>query len=142
LYGKDFAKIQHAGVQLLRDRRCTHRLLHAPYNVISSNIKKICQAVTFAVVGISVECYNEIKLDEDMPNDWNDIDFCIRARKGGWKVVYDADALAIHLETATRKEFKETLNSIGKELFIKRHEDLLKKQISYADLRDNECFGY
>lgn len=134
-----FTTIQHGGVQLVKDRRCTHRLYRMPSNIMSSNIIKECQAVTFAVVAIDGKCYQEIKLDEEFALDYGDIDFCIRASQKGWKIIYDANALAFHCESITRKD---EMDYKSKNVFRERYEKLLDRQITYNELHELEKRGF
>jgi GT2 family glycosyltransferase len=40
--------------------------------------------------------------DPDCELDWGDVDFCLRARKAGYRVRFVAEATAVHLEGSTR----------------------------------------
>lgn len=118
-------KIQHAGVVLMKDVRCYHRLLRKKACKLSVSYPKLIDAVTFAFVAIKTECYKEVKLDKEYPNDLNDIDFCVRARQKGWNIVYNPLSTALHLETATRKEFDMTQDSVHKQKFADQYKSLL-----------------
>jgi hypothetical protein len=40
-------------------------------------------------------------LDEAFPVCYNDVDFCLRVRQRGWRVVFTPDAVVCHLESAS-----------------------------------------
>jgi len=40
--------------------------------------------------------------DENLPNNFNDVDFCLRLRERGWQIVWTPYADLIHQESASR----------------------------------------
>ena len=114
-------KIQHAGVQLVSDLMCTHTYRNAKESKLAVSYFRECDAVTFGLVAIDSECYESIKLDEGLPNSFNDIDYCMKAKKKGWRIVYNPLAQAIHLETATRNELKIKYDDAGTKIFRDRY---------------------
>jgi GT2 family glycosyltransferase len=134
-------EIQHAGVILIRDYGCTHINRKALSNKISVNVPKIMDCVTFAFVAIDVECYESVRMDEDLPVEFNDMDFCLRAKTKGWNTLFFPPVLAMHLETATRK--KLSLIGIEKDskLFSLRYKDLFKNSMNYYEMRGLERLG-
>ena len=133
--------IQHASVILLKDVFCTHIHRMSPAGKHCVNILKEVDAVTFAFVAIDTDCFNEVTLDEELNNEFNDIDFCIRAKAKGWKIVYNPFSIAIHYESITRREFDILIEPENRKLFKARHLDLLNKQISLDDMRRLEASG-
>lgn len=95
--------IQHAGVRL--DRRLT--AYHVGRKKTDSEINDCFDTdccVTFALVAIDVDKYKELGgMDEMLPYDFNDIDYCLRCKERGWTVLYNPQAKAIHRESETRK---------------------------------------
>jgi len=95
--------LQHAGVKI--DRRLGaihpgrgHLDTKASENFDTEN------CVTFALVAIDVAKYRELGgMDENLPYDFNDIDYCLRCKEVGYKVLYNPMAKAIHHESVTRK---------------------------------------
>jgi GT2 family glycosyltransferase len=134
-------EIQHAGVILIRDYGCTHINRKALSNKISVNVPKIMDCVTFAFVAIDAECYESVRMDEDLPVEFNDMDFCLRAKTKGWNTLFFPPALAMHLETATRK--KLSLIGIEKDskLFSLRYNEIFKNSMNYYEMRGLERLG-
>jgi GT2 family glycosyltransferase len=69
---------------------------------------KLCSAreisaVTGACLAVERTKFNAVRgFDENLPEDLNDIDFCMRLGRRGWKTVYEPAAVLIHKESATR----------------------------------------
>jgi len=141
-FERDVLKIQHGGVSILKDRLCTHSYRDYPDGHIAANYIRECLAVTFAFVAFDVECYQNILLDESILVEFNDIDFCLRAYKKGWKIYYNPYARAFHAESSTRKP----LNLIGTPgdgtIFRERHQDIFQKQMMYRELLQLEATGF
>lgn len=57
-------------------------------------------------------------LDEAYPFGLEDIDFCLRARQNGWRVVCDSSVDSLHFEAATPGRSK--LDRSSRQLFMKR----------------------
>ena len=61
-------------------------------------------AVTGACLGIRAELFRRLGgFDADFPNNYNDVDLCLRVREKGYRVVYEPGALLRHYEGQTRK---------------------------------------
>ena len=65
------------------------------------------------------------------PAYWEDTDLCFRARKDGWRVVYEPEARVVHLEGATagmpgRKSLSQSLQERNKPKFMARWGEALK----------------
>ena len=69
--------------------------------------------VTFAAAYITRECWDDLGgLDEAMfPFGYEDVDFCLRARKRGWKVYYCAECRLIHKEHATQRKYLKQMKA-------------------------------
>jgi GT2 family glycosyltransferase/tetratricopeptide (TPR) repeat protein/glycosyltransferase involved in cell wall biosynthesis len=71
-------------------------------------------------------------LDETFsPAYWEDTDLCFRARKAGWRVVYEPESRVVHLEGATagmpgRKSLSQSLQERNKPKFMARWSEVLK----------------
>ena len=62
-----------------------------------------CSAVTAACMMTRRDVFNELGgFDEGMRLGWNDVDYCLRARRAGYSVVYSPAAVLRHDESATR----------------------------------------
>jgi O-antigen biosynthesis protein len=61
-------------------------------------------AVTGACLGIRAELFRRLGgFNADFPNNYNDVDLCLRVREKGYRVVYEPGALLRHYEGQTRK---------------------------------------
>lgn len=93
-------------------------------------------AVTAACLVTRKEVYDQLGgLDTDFAVAFNDIDYCLRARKRGWKVVYDPHAEMVHHESASRgrdrtPEQKARLSS-EKARLMTRHADFIAHDPAY-----------
>ena len=60
-------------------------------------------AVTGACLAISRSLFGELGgFDDRFPENYNDVDLCLRARAAGWRVIYEAGAILRHREATTR----------------------------------------
>lgn len=132
--------LQHAGVvvglggtagHIFRGQKSddTH-YMHRPM------LRQEYSAVTAACLVTRKEVYEQLGgLDTDFAVAFNDIDYCLRARKHGWKVVYDPHAEMAHHESASRgrdrtPEQKARLSS-EKARLINRHADFIAHDPAY-----------
>lgn len=100
--------IQHAGGILLTGERYDH--LHRNKKGDYPKAGLICdvESVTGALMLIKREVFNEIGLlSEDYLLSYEDVDYCLRARQAGWRVVYCGQAAAVHDEGSTRGKIRE-----------------------------------
>ena len=92
--------IQHAGMGL-KDKTV---ILYGRGKPDSKefNIAKEIDYVTFACVLLRKEMISEIGLlDEQFEFFFEDMDYCMRARKAGWKVFYEPKSVVYHHESST-----------------------------------------
>lgn len=132
--------LQHAGVvvglggtagHIFRgQKRGDTHYMHRPM------LRQELSAVTAACLVTRREVYEQLGgLDTDFAVAFNDIDYCLRARKHGWKVVYDPHAELIHHESASRgrdrtPQQKARLSS-EKARLINRHADFIAHDPAY-----------
>lgn len=133
--------LQHAGVivglggtagHIFRgqQRGDTH-YMHRPM------LRQEFSAVTAACLLTRKEVYDQLEgLDTGFAVAFNDIDYCLRARKGGWKVVYDPHVEMVHHESASRgrdrtPEQRARLSS-EKARLINRHADFIAHDPAYS----------
>jgi GT2 family glycosyltransferase/2-polyprenyl-3-methyl-5-hydroxy-6-metoxy-1,4-benzoquinol methylase len=103
-------RIQHAGVILGWDGVAGH--VHRLSDRMASghggrlHLPQTLSAVTAACMVIRREAWAAVGgLDEEhLPIAFNDVDFCLRVREAGWRVVWSPYAELIHHESATRGE--------------------------------------
>lgn len=89
-------------------------------------------AVTAACLMMKREVFEQIQgLDEKLVVAFNDVDFCLRAGKAGWLVVYDPYVEMYHFESKTRgyedTEEKKQRFEREKEFLCARWERMLKE---------------
>ncbi len=78
------------------------------------------------------------------PAYWEDTDLCFRARKDGWRVVYEPDARVVHLEGATagmpsRRSLSQSLQQRNKPKFMARWgEELKSRRRNVFDVRPKD----
>jgi hypothetical protein len=52
----------------------------------------------------------------------------------GWEILYNPTAVALHLETATRRKFSGLDDFPSRKKFREDHKDILKKQMNVMEL--------
>ena len=97
--------VQHAGVAIgIMDgaghpHRGTFDDNFWPWSLHTRNVS----AVTGACLAMRREIFQELGgFDPCFPNNYNDIDLCLRARRQGYQVIYEPAALLRHQESKTR----------------------------------------
>lgn len=102
IYGNGM--VQHEGVILGLADLCEHsgRLRPAgdpgPHGI--GLVSRQVSAVTAACMLVRASLYRDIGgMDEGFAIALNDVDFCLRARQAGWRIVYCAEALLMHYES-------------------------------------------
>ena len=99
--------LQHGGVALGTRGACVHigrntsqAVPHWPW----LNFTRDVSAVTGACLAIRTEVFLRLGgFDEIFPVNYNDLDLCLRARKAGYRVIYEAGAILRHYECQTRR---------------------------------------
>lgn len=132
--------LQHAGVVLGLNGSAGHifRGQHRddPNYMYRSMLTQELSAVTAACLVTRRDVYQALGgLDVQYAVAFNDIDYCLRARKSGWKVVYHPAAELIHHESASRgrdrTKTKQNRLKFEKELLISRHADFIENDPAY-----------
>ena len=99
--------VQHGGV-VLAGGNITHAYQHFPgadrgYFDALFQIRNVA-AVTAACLMVKREVFAQAGgFDEALPLNYNDVDFCLRVRELGYRVVWTPYAVLRHYESATRK---------------------------------------
>ena len=72
-----------------------------PLNVL--NYRRECLAVTGAVLATRRQVFDEMGgFDEAFPEDYNDVDYCLRVRKAGYACLIEPAARLVHQESRSR----------------------------------------
>lgn len=130
-------RIQHAGCFITDNRGYTrHAFQYMPDNNETysglSLVVRNCSFVTFACAMIRKELFFQLgQLDERLDVEYNDTDFCLRAIKSGYRVVYTPFATLIHKDSRTRSSVKMVKISRNIELFHDRWRDLIESGDPY-----------
>lgn len=112
--------IQHAGVVLNAKRLCQHAHYNWPDDALGyqGRIRRLQEfsAVTAALMLVRRDAFEAVGgFDEQFPDDYNDIDLCLRLRDAGFAIVYQPHVQATHWEGRTR-----TAKETGKDVFVSR----------------------
>jgi GT2 family glycosyltransferase len=92
-------RIQHAGMSISYIARNIGR---GEEDCNQYNYIKEVDGVTFALVLIKNKVINNVGfLDENFHMGYEDVDYCLRVRKEGYKIIYDGNVNNVHLEGYT-----------------------------------------
>jgi GT2 family glycosyltransferase len=102
-------RLQHAGVTIL-DGIPGHPFYGYPEDhpgyFFSSVLPRNYSAVTGACLMTKAEVFRSVNgFDESFASNFNDVDYCLRVRQKGWRVVCNPHVRLIHHETATKSAF-------------------------------------
>lgn len=101
-------RLQHGGVVLGLNGVASHAFHRFPPQPIARMnrtfvLAQNTAAVTAACMVTRKTIFADLGgFDENLPGNFNDVDFCLRLRERGWLVVWTAYANLIHHESATR----------------------------------------
>jgi GT2 family glycosyltransferase len=97
--------IQHMGIALGYTGVAGHPGRgNTPAEILPSSCYEV-SGVTFACAVVSKTKFQEIGgLDESFPFGYNDVDFCVRSAKAGYKNIICLEARSTHSESQTRKK--------------------------------------
>ena len=99
-------RTQHAGVIAAGADGPTHRLYDRPADADDghgpADVVRDLSAVTAAVMASRLDVVRRAGgFDPAFPRDYNDVDFCLRVRAAGFRVVYTPFALLYHFERSS-----------------------------------------
>lgn len=99
--------IQHAGVILGMSGLADQVFVGLPRDAIGysnrPNLQQDLSAVTAACLMVKRSVYEEIGgMEEQLKVEFNDVDFCLKARKAGYLVVYEPNVQLYHYESKSR----------------------------------------
>lgn len=138
-------KIQHRGIAFKEEDGFIK-----PYNLGSnepfdskSNIEKDKAAVTAAAILVEKDKYWQVNgMDESYNYGYEDVDFCLKLLKKGYRNVYCPKALLFHYEFGTQEKNKsrevKKRRLKNRKLFAKKWNLWLKKQL-FFDKLNNTC---
>jgi GT2 family glycosyltransferase len=120
-------RVEHAGAVLGLKRLVGHPLRGLPPGLwdylYSSQDTRNCSAVSGACLMVRKTLFDRVGgFDEGFPDVYNDIDFCLRIREAGYRIVWTPDAELYHDEPFSRN----SLNGRQAKSFKRRWGELLK----------------
>ncbi len=102
--------VQHAGIVVGPGVRAAH--LCSGRLVPGARLQGLA-AVTGACLAVRRAVFDQLGgLNEALPVTWNDIDFCLRLREHGLRVLLARDAVLMHAESATRSADADPENQL------------------------------
>src|ERR1017187_7657602 len=128
LYYKD-ARLQHGGMVLDKNDNCLHLYRFAdpgePGYMAQLALTRDVSSVTGACMAVRKQVFVELGGFEaqHLKVTWSDVDFCLRARKHKYRVVWTPFAELQHLECATRG-FDTTPERIGR---FRKEQDYMRR---------------
>ncbi len=99
--------IQHAGVTVGLGGVAGHPLVgfsaESPHYFGITGVVRNCSAVTAACMLVRRDVFERVGgFDENMPVGFNDVDFCMRVLRAGYRIVWTPFAVLYHHESASR----------------------------------------
>jgi O-antigen biosynthesis protein len=97
--------LQHEGIVMGRAVPAANLVFDNPEIRIDGLLRctRDVSAVTGACCITRRAAWAEINgLDESLPVDYNDVDYCLRLRRAGWRILYTPHVTVIHAESASR----------------------------------------
>ena len=112
--------IQHAGVISTARRLAFHAHFGLPHDALGyqGRVRSLQEyaAVTAALMLVRRSAFAAVGgFDEVFPNDYNDVDLCLRLRQAGHRILYTPHVRATHWESRTRRSW-----GTGKDVFVSR----------------------
>ena len=132
-------KIQHAGVVVSR-RDCHPYLVYRNSSGDEPfvNRRRELSAVSAACMAVRKDVFNQLDgFDEGYRNGFEDVDFCLRVKAGGYRVVYQPNSVLTHYEsqTATRKDCDHD----NSDRFLKKWREVIIEDEDAIYLEDGFC---
>ncbi|HET7454060.1 MAG TPA: glycosyltransferase [Solirubrobacterales bacterium] len=111
-------RLQHVGVRV-EDGLPGHYFhgFHGDYKGYANGVRvaRNCLAVTGACLMTRRSLFEELGgLPLELPNNYNDVDYCLKVRSAGLRTVYDPDLVLYHFESSSRSN---EVDDWEKELF-------------------------
>lgn len=135
-YGDD--TVQHAGVIMGIQGIAGHAFVGLPRSEYGYMARAVStqemSGVTAACMMVRKSVFEEVGgLTEELAVAFNDVDFCMKVRRAGYKVIFDAEAECYHYESKSRglEDTPEKLARFHKEM--KQFQTLWKSELEAGD---------
>lgn len=138
-------RLQHCGLVIGLNGAAGHPLVgldnHASGYLHMATVTRECAAVTGACLATRRAVFERLDgFDEGLGVDLNDVDYCLRAAKEGYRTVYEPAAELVHHESPSRG----TAGGVGDIVrFVERWRDYIERGDSYLSphitRRDPSC---
>ena len=95
-----------------------------------------CSAVTAACMALRKTVFDEVGgFDENLPNNFNDVDFCLRLREANLRVVYEPRAIVDHFEfgSAINVEWAKALMRKNRVRLVQKHSTALQHHPAHSE---------
>ncbi|MFP8780611.1 glycosyltransferase [Hydrogenophaga sp. RWCD_12] len=123
-------RIQHAGISTGLNGSAGHVFMNSPADALEyggyASVDRNYGAVTGAVMAYRKEFFDRMGgFDEFFRVDYNDIDFCLRCVRDGYRVVYTPHALLYHFHNSSFKRKHD--KSAERQEFLSRWQHLVER---------------
>jgi GT2 family glycosyltransferase len=126
-------RVQHCGLVIGLNGAAGHPLVgldgDAPGYLHMATVARECAAVTGACLATRREVFEALAgFDETLGVDLNDVDYCLRAARAGYRTIYEPAAELVHHESPSRG----TAGGVGDIVrFVERWKDYIDRGDSY-----------
>lgn len=126
--------VQHDGISLSRGfPRLENYNADTDYLEPEAPLRE-CDAVSGALVAVRQKCWSDVGgFDEDLVNNLNDVDLCLRARDAKWMVLVDQSRSAVHFELGSRRRSTHRVRDVLR--FSARWSGTLRSMSDHGQLK-------
>lgn len=126
--------VQHAGVEFADDGRPYHRFQFQPADTPGIDVNCLVPAVTAACLLTRREVLERCgAFDEAFRNGYEDIDFCLRVREAGYQILYCAESILLHHESATAGRLDRGQGDANLALLCGRWQERLSEGLRFVE---------
>ena len=127
--------IQHAGVGRDRNGQPYHPYRERPADFLPANVLREVNAVTGACFLVRRECWDELGgFDERYSmGQFEDVDFCWRARKKGWRILVQPKAVLYHYEHGSGEQFVERSHDKNRDILLRTWRGMAPDEFLFPD---------
>lgn len=123
--------VQHAGVSFSGSRLPRHDYEHVDPADDAVSVDREVAAVTGACLLTSADRFRSLGgFDERFVNGFEDIDYCLRARRDGGRVLFCARSVLLHYKSASASRVSTSVDKANIELFRGRWDDLVGGELA------------